>query len=71
MFNSFKEINSDEINSVSGGCQCTCNGNPGSASPEGFYNIGDAKSLEECSKVCKGNNWIIVKCEKNDKDDDK
>ena len=71
MFNGFKEIDSDEISSVSGGCQCTCNRNPGSTSSENFYDIGSAKSLEECSKVCKGNSWVIVKCVKDDEDDDK
>lgn len=74
MLNSFKKINSDEINSVSGGCQCICNRKP-DISTEDLYNIGKAKSLGECSDVCLKNGWKITKCDasakKEDKDKDK
>ncbi len=66
MFGYFKKIDANEINSVGGGCECTCNRKPEATSSDNFYSIGDARSLEECSKVCRANSWIIVKCEKND-----
>jgi hypothetical protein len=68
MFYTLKEINSDDVKIVNGGCQCTCNTVPTANVPSNFYNIGEAKSLDECSKVCKSNNWVIVRCEKEEKE---
>lgn len=68
MLNSFKKITSTEANNVSGGCQCFCNTVPSSTSEENIKSLGYAKSLMECSKVCRDNEWLVVRCEKDDQD---
>ncbi len=62
MFNYFKDIKSDEIKVVAGGCQCVCNRKP-DTSTEDLLSIGKAKSLSECSEVCINSGWKIAKCE--------
>lgn len=63
-------INSNEIAAVVGGlCQCICNRKIDGTE---LHNIGKAKSLEECSKICLANGWKLEKCDnisKKEKDE--
>jgi hypothetical protein len=71
MFSNLKEINSNEIKCVGGGCQCVCNRKPDDISTDNLYSIGEAKSLKECSEVCLENEWVIARCDIPSKKEDK
>ena len=55
-----EEIKPGEIDRVFGGlCQCSCDRKQDGTDPR---DIGKAKSLEECSRVCLANGWKIESC---------